>query len=454
MNERPNILMLVMDQFRHQLLSQERVETPNLKALSKEGVDFQDAYTPCPLCSPARASLLTGKYPHNHGILNNVHEEDALIKELPDQPTMNTILKEEGYYQAHYGKWHVGREKGPLEWGFQEGVVIDSNIPEGELDFLYKPSPLLPIQNHPPFGTLRGGVEETDSYTIAQLGIDFLRGHSSEDRPFFLRLDWPGPHFPYIIPEPYASMYKKEDIPLDPNFHDNLKDKPQIQQILRRKYRSITSMDQEDWQRMRAYYYGYATMLDEQVGRVLKVLKESGREEETIVLFTADHGDMIGAHGLFNKGALPYEEIYHVPLLIKSPGGPSRKVRGGVLTLDIMPTILEATGTSIPPVDGMSLWPILQGEEMELRENLYMEFHGDELGLYSQRILLNPRYKYVYNGPDIDELYDLDLDPHEIVNLVDDPRYQEISVDLKRRLQREMETYQDPLTGWISTVLE
>lgn len=454
MKGRPNILMLVMDQFRYDLFLRKDIKTPYLDTLAEEGVSFQDAFTPCVLCSPARASILTGKYPHNHGILNNVHEEDALRQDLPDQPTLNTILKKQGYYQAYYGKWHVARRKSPLHFGFDEGVVIDSNHPPEGVQYLYRPPINLPIHGDPPYGTLRGGVEGTDTYEIAQLGIDFLQRQSGEGRPFFLRLDWPGPHFPHIIPESYATIYKGEDMDLDANFYDNLRDKPQIQKILREKYAPITSLTREGWQELRAYYYGYVTMLDHQLGRVLKNLEKEGYSQQTIILFTSDHGDMTGAHRLFNKGALAYEEVIRVPLIIKVPGGFSGiKVGGGVLNLDLMPTLLEAVGIEAPKGDGISLWPLLLGEDQYLRDEVYMEFHGDELGLYSQRILRTERYKFIYNGPDINELYDLQIDPFEMVNLVDDPLYRELKEDLKERLVEKMKAHDDPLTRWISTVL-
>ena len=469
----PNILLLLSDQERYDVSHPNGpcVDTPHMDTLRDEGMTFERAYTPTSICSSARASLLSGYYPHTHGMRNNCHEPDAILRNLPsDIPTFGEFLTDAGYENTYIGKWHVGVDQRPEDFGFdyrgggdgshenedpefreyqrQHGVDPD-NIPLSETIYTDNPDPVLIAAKAeiPP--------EATRAHYMATRTIETLREHGASEAPFFHRLDFVGPHHPYTVPEPYASMYDPDDIDPWVNFDDDYHNKPTVQERYL-EYRGVAHLEWDDWAEAVAKYFGFVTLLDHQIGRILAAVDEYA-SDNTVVVHTADHGDFAGSHRQFNKGPMMYEETYHIPLMVRWPEvvEPGSTCDEFVRLLDLMPTFLELADEPRPSdIHGRSLVPLLQGvRPPDWPETLFAEYHGDEFGLYTQRMVRSKRYKYVYNTPDIDELYDLEADPGEVDNRIDDPAYQSVVADLQAELLEWMERTDDMFHNWSRQVL-
>jgi arylsulfatase A-like enzyme len=436
--------------------------TPNLDRLAAQSVRFETCIAPTAICSPARASLLTGRYPHGHGILNNTHEPDALRTDLPpDIPTFSELLRDAGYRLGYVGKWHVGRS-GPKARGFHDvaslhGDVVAQRDGEGIVE---AEAPLRdPIYARYPRGRLLiAGIDprpesETETYRDTDAAIALLERYATLDRPFLLRLDFEGPHHPYAPPESYAAMYEPASIPPWKSFDEDLSTKPPAERRLIEQ-RGVAGFTWRDWQPLVARYFGFVTFIDAEIGRLLAALERVGLRESTVVVHTADHGDMTGSHGgQFNKGPLGYDEVYRVPLTVSDPRSIVRGVcRSPVGTLALMPTVLELAG--VPPPAGLQVQSLSNAladpERAPLDGAAFAEYHGDEWGLYSQRIVRTVSAKYVYSPHGTDELYDLTRDPAEMDNRIDDPAARPLLTELRTRLMDWMKETDDPLALWAS----
>ncbi|WP_276273037.1 sulfatase-like hydrolase/transferase [Haloarcula litorea] len=474
MADRPNIVLLLTDQERYDVASgdRDRVATPNLDRLSAEGMTFERAYTPIGICTSARASLLTGLYPHNHGMLNNCHEPDAIEEDLStDLPTFGTLLAENGYDNSYAGKWHVGRTQTPEDFGFDYLGGGDGSHDDEDTDFReyqrelgVSPEdaeirdPIYTDQGTDPVliaGETTIPKEATRTYYLAEQTIERIERADEDDEPLFHRTDFVGPHHPYLVPEPYASMYDPADIERWGNFDETFDGKPRVHEKFL-EYRGVADIDWETWAEAVSKYFGFVTFIDEQIGRILDAIEEH-LGDDTAVVHAADHGDFTGSHRQFNKGPMMYEEVYHIPMLVRWPGTvePGSNCTEFVRLLDLMPTFLEMGGVEPPAdVDGRSLVPLLEGTTpADWPESVFAEYHGEEFGLYSQRMVRTDRYKYVHNAPDRNELYDLEHDPDELRNLAEHPEYQSVRDDLEATLLDWMTATDDPITKWTEKVL-
>ncbi len=440
MARKPNIVLFLTDQLRRDALGcygNKICKTPNLDKLAAEGACFENAFTTSPVCSPARASLLTGLYPHNHGVMLNTHIAPAWNKGLAaGTPTFSSILKEAGYSLDYMGKWHVNQELSPCEFGFDRhkthGWEKIELVPGSEIsaDFGNGQRQLLA-------GTNGVAEEETPLAQTVEKGIGMLRERAKEEKPFFLRIDTTAPHFACFAAEPYASMYKPEDIPPWDNFKDDFSGKPQGHLRKLREWH-LEGKDWAWWSQVVAKYYGVVTHIDKCVGDVLKNIKELGIEEDTIFVFATDHGDAMGGHGHFEKAGTMYDEVFRIPMLVK---GPAEWVKPGridafVRSLDLMPTFVEWAGGKAPEaIDGRSLAPWGRGEKVAgWPDSVYCEHHGEVWGYQTQRMVRTKRWKYVYDPHSIDELYDLQKDAAELVNRAADPACSEVLREMKARL--------------------
>lgn len=491
----PNVLLLLTDQERADLTDPDGLpaETPTIDDIARGGVRFDRAYTPTSICSSARASLLTGLFPHNHGLLNNVHGADAIRTDLaPDLPTLGELLREAGYTNTYVGKWHVGRTMEPGDFGFEYFGGSDSHHDEhldtdfrtyrqelgvdrdtGIADAITKDRG----EGTPLAGRDPGPVEASRPYFIAERTIQCLEAAARRDGPFFHRTDFLGPHHPYVIPDPYASMYTPTDLDPWPSYAETFDGKPQVHENYT-AYRGVDEFEWDRWAELLAKYMGFMTLIDEQIGRILSALDDLGLRDNTLVVHTSDHGDFVGSHRQFNKGPLMYEDTYRIPLIASGPGidGNGRTCEAFVSLADLMPTFLELGDAAIPDgLDGRSFHTLLTNSgdhstpradpigstdrdgtpnpEENPRRAAFAEYHGDEFGLYSQRMVRTPRYKFVYNVPDVDELYDLQHDPHELQNLADHPGYRGVRDRLESWLLAWMDQSDDPLHHWTSTHL-
>jgi arylsulfatase A-like enzyme len=461
---RPNILYIMTDQQRYDSLGsvgQTPCQTPHLDRLSAEGMRFDNAYSICALCSPARTSMLTGQYPHNHRMWNNNDMMQWAVRDLPDEVRLiSEDLREEGYSCGYSGKWHCGEEKVPSTYGFQGMDVPNYGNPyktdeyqaylrEHNMEASERTNAAYPWAG----GELSGPPEAGAPYFIADFALDLLERFSEErertGKPFMLFVSFWGPHHPCFVPEPYASMYDPSEVELWETIHDELAGKPAIHRRFTPSfYPDAQHVSDDEWRQLIAWYWGFCTYVDDQVGRLLDALDAMGRSEDTAVLFSTDHGDMTGAHGgMWDKGPFMYEETYHIPLMARVPGitQPGGVCDRLVSNMDLATTVLDLVGVPIPEAhDGRSLVPLFRDPEADWRDDLMCEFHGHRF-LYSQRMVRWGDYKYVFNAPDEDELYDLGQDPYETTNVMGDARYAEVVQAGRRRLWQWIQDSDDPL---------
>jgi arylsulfatase A-like enzyme len=346
-------------------------------------------------------------------------------------------LQAAGYHTAYFGKWHVERSNQLERFGFD---VYEVKRYRQRKDLFVKSAPLelrgaVSHKGYDDFllyGVTDRPVEEMSEYQLYRDSIGFLRRAALDpDRPWALFISTEAPHDPYLVPRAYYERYDPAAMPRPASFKDNLAHRPGI-------YRRI----QQVWQAMAwpqfaqatACYYAFCSMVDDQIGRLLAVLDELEQLEQTLIIFTSDHGDYLGAHRLMLKGIPPFEEAYRVPLILTGPGVPKGRIVDNIVShLDLAPTLTLLTVGSDFPSQGRSLLPLLGSGNAQWRDEAYAECHGQRF-YYTQRVIWQDSWKYVFNGFDIDELYDLDSDPHELHNLAADPAYRVMLETLAGRM--------------------
>jgi arylsulfatase A-like enzyme len=477
MSKKPNIIFIFEDHkayYGHGELGKGgKIYKPNFERIANEGVEFTNSYTACPLCGPARRTILTGVYPHNHGEIKNESNEEYTYEMYFEK------LAEQGYKNYYFGKWHAGRgtaldfgcegfsvpgygnpymtpeyekylEENDLEYiqvkiqkNFDDPISKHLGIEEGEL---YEPR--FPAYSEYVSGVMTTPKETHEAFFLTNMACEKLREIAKDGNkdPFHMRIDFWGPHEPYFAPQEYIDMYDAEKIPEHPNFIDNLDTKPEI---YRRQNGDLISKDKHlilpnplpwsEWQKILAVNYAEQTLIDEAAGIFLDTLEELGLAENTIIIWAADHGDAVACHGgHFDKDAYMPQEVIRVPLAIKWPGvvAPGQKCEKFVSNVDYPPTFLDFAGTTFSnPIDGESLLPLLKNKEAEWKEEQFCETHGHFTTIVA-RVLITQRYKYIYNEGYMDELYDLKEDPFELHNLINEEECSHILEDLKARLQQ------------------
>lgn len=452
--DRPNILFINADQLRFDCLGvngHRLIRTPNIDRLASEGINYGRAFCPSPICTPARTSLLTGLWPTQHCCIANSGTEAGrpMIEGLTTFPQ---ILRQAGYRLGYVGKWSVD-EAGPLKHGFHEYV------PERGYGEWRKAQGLPPRPNVGWFGGTDAAVRPEQSRLGwgASETVRLLKEYGGDGRPFFLRWDAPEPHLPNVVPEPFASMYAPRDIAPWPSFPDAMTGKPYIQRQQRRTW-EIDGWDWERWQPVVARYLGEVSLMDQQIGRVLGALQELGLTDKTLVIFSTDHGDLCGAHGLIDKHYVMYEDVVRVPLIARWPGRLAAGTSCDAFVcnaLDLASTFLGVAGLGAPASFMGRILPHFGGSAAEERPDIFAMYQGNQFGLYSQRMVRDARWKYVWNATAEDELYDLHGDPGELQNLAQDSAGRDELARLRPRLVEWMESIRDPLlNGWTRRQLE
>ena len=453
MNDRPNILFLMTDQHRWDALGCVAgwVQTPHLDRLASEGVRFTGCIATSPECIPARVSLASGLYPHNTGVWDNI------AYTLPaGTPTWMRAIQAGGYRTSFFGKshWHPhrgdirSRENLMKEYGFDDvnevpgprtsmhclshmtaGWQAKGLWDEFKRDlteriqtnpFLVRPS-TLPLQ------------EYYDVY-VGQQAVDYLQKYQ-RDQPWFCWVSFPGPHAPWDAPEPYASMYDPAAMPLPiPPTSDQ--DKTASSNVLRRRTKA-TGLAVWDIQQMRANYAGKVSLIDDQVGQIVETVQHRRELDRTIIIFTSDHGEMNGDHGLIYKSNF-YRSAVSVPLLIRLPGPMGDAVAGKtcsnlVESFDIGPTLVDLVGGKLAFQQfGRSLVPYLRSGADKGRSVAISEFLGEIM-------IMDHVWKAAIN-PDgtVYQLFQVQDDPDELTNLAGRPEVAEVETELRLRAFRQV----------------
>ncbi|MFG1817697.1 sulfatase-like hydrolase/transferase [Kribbella sp. NPDC049174] len=471
-----NILLLMTDQHRLDTLGcygNQVCETPALDALAAGGTRFTNGFTPTAICTPARATLQTGVLPYRHTLLANYERNVGYREELDDEafPPFSQYLGAAGYQLGHIGKWHVGKVKGPADFGYDGehypgwGNAVQHPdygqylAEHGYPEFAVRSPVRGTFANGEPGNLLAGileqPVEATFEYFLAERTIERLRQYAEDGRPFYLTCNWFGPHLPYLLPEDYYYRYDVDQVELPASIAETFANKPRVQ----RHYSSHWTFDSvgpDRWRELIAAYWGYVTLIDEQVGRILAVVDELGLAGDTAVLFTADHGEFTGAHRLHDKGPAMYDDIYRVPLLARVPGCPAGQVQDAFATLtDLTPTFLELAGVEVPTqYQGRSLLPLIAGSRPDdWPAEVVAEFHGHHFP-YPQRMIRTADYKLVVNPADVNELYDLRADPDELQNRYDHPELTDVRRELMGRLYDVLRERGDNFYHWMTSMFE
>jgi arylsulfatase A-like enzyme len=402
---RPDVIIVLTDQQRADAFGAAGaadLHTPVMDRLARQGVLFTRAFAATPQCSPSRAALLTGRYPHRTGVMGNTPGEGggrrgaatgppagmstALDRSLP---TLGRIFAAAGYETAYFGKWHLGGTPG--EYGFESH---DSTINDPTLA-----------------GRVTGFVQKRAAAAAAR-------------RPLFLIVSWINPHDIYSVftaAPPGARALAAARLPA--NLADSLQHKPfpQRHYLEEDQGKPFVGADRDVWRRYRAFYNQLVETVDREIGAVLDAA--GGSDVPPITVFSTDHGDHGGAHGLPYKGPAMYEELIRVPLVISWPGRISAGRSDALVSLiDLLPTLCDLAGVPVPDgVDGISLRPILEQRAGRVREMVFGQYYGKQAWRVPIRMIRTVRWKYVRYLSYGEELYDLDADPGELRNLAREP---------------------------------
>lgn len=428
-----NIIFILIDDMRFDSMScmgHPFLKTPNLDRLAAGGIRFDHGYVTNSLCSPSRASILSGQYAHRHGVLDNSTPLPASTPIFPIE------LQKNGYDTAFIGKWHMGGESDSPRPGFNHWISFKG---QG-------------IYNNPQLN-IDGKPVKREGY-ITDLLTDYAVDFIQRDRqnPFFLYLSHKAVHADFYPAERHKNAYAGVQIPHPASMADmpeNYEGKPLWVRRQRHSWHGVDYMyhDGTYFDRFILDYNRTMLAVDDSVGRVLDTLQEKGILDNTLILFASDNGFLHGEHGLIDKRCM-YEEsiripfLAHCPSLIK-PGSRSNRL---VLNVDICPAILDAAGIAIPSsVQGASFLPILRGENPQWREAMFYEYFWEAAFPQTPTVfgVRTERYKYMryYGIFDLDELYDLETDPQEMRNRIDDASHYEIRLDMQKRLSSLMKEY-------------
>lgn len=430
--------------------------TPNTDRLAAEGVRFDRAYSSSPVCTPARGSIFTGLHAPSHGATFN----DATV--YRNVPFMGEVFAQKGYRVGYTGKWHLdggryfgkGKAEGgfPQTWWYDGRCYLDDIGPEKEK--IYRGFGRLSWEE-----MLEAAFDEKDcwGYRITDRAIDFLE--TAGDEPFLLCVCFDEPHGPFMSPRRNLEAIDSEGYEHRPNVNASLEGKPSHQRELARGH--VNSF--EDLKGYWRYYAACNNFVDDQIGRIVETVDRL-HGDDTIIVFTSDHGELMGSHGTWGKGYVAYDESSRVPLLMRGSG----IERGGVAQglaghIDLLPTFCELAGIEIPShAQGTTLVPVLQDVSQTVNEYVHFSYtrFGNEGNpgregnrgkspranqeLYPYRAIVDSRYKLVVNLFETDELYDLQDDPYEMTNLIESPDHRDVRERLHRDIIAEMNETLDP----------
>lgn len=468
-----NLLFIYTDEQAFNTLAaygNERIEMPNLNRLASESTVFDECYVTQPVCTPSRSSLLTGLYPHTSGMTENNVPLRSETKCLPE-------MLSDRYVTAHHGKWHLGNEL-YAQHGFREWVSIEDGyngwntegFPKDKrsdyhhwlIDRGFRPKNGEWFARHE---AARLPEEHGKPAFLAETASRFLR--ENRESPFVLYVNFLEPHMPFFGPR--DGQYPLSDIPLPPNF-DAVPGEGQTlkARLLHKNYMlhgasGVDLSSEQGWRQLIAQYWGLCSLVDTHVGMILDALDECGLRDSTIVVFTSDHGDMMGSHQLVAKTVM-FQEAVRVPLMIRLPARTEgRRIMGPVSQIDVVPTLLDLLGQPVPDhLQGKSLRPWIEDPSKRHEEDVFIEWNGPNNGLGDVegqvsipdwmteratreqivatstdpiRTVVTPDgWKFCWSPLGEHELYNLREDPGETTNAVNNPAQAERVTDLKARI--------------------
>jgi len=435
----PNILLFFTDQQRgdtiHEL-GNAYIQTPNMDRLCQEGAAFERAYSPSPVCVPGRCSTYYGRYPFKTGCYDNC---DPMPGNLP---SMMQVLSNNGYRTHGIGKMHftpylhelrgfISRERqeelpGSVEedeylkylWNKGYRHIFDPHGQRSEMYYIPQISQL-PAKDHP-------------TQWVGDKTTEFLREHDGS-RPFFLMSSFIHPHPPFSPPTPWNKLYRAKDMP-HANVPENYKECITYANRFQNRYKyRDQGIDKNLVRTQKAFYYSCISFIDYQIGRILSVLENMGELDNTLIILTSDHGEMLGDYNCFGKRTM-LDAAARVPMLARFPGRIPAGIRIGepVSLVDVMPTVLDTAGIKNMPegLDGESLYDVAEGKLTD--RYVYSQFQNGSLGLY---MIASRNYKYIYSTPDDKEyFFDNSKDENETMNLSSNYEYKDIFSQMKRRL--------------------
>ncbi|MDO4928672.1 MAG: sulfatase-like hydrolase/transferase [Corynebacterium sp.] len=474
-----NVLVIMTDQHRVDTigcLGNPHAVTPNLDEIGANGFAFTQAFTPTAICTPARASLITGKIPLKHQVVANPEWNIAYNCELREgEWTYTQELRDNGYNVGLVGKYHVGTLP-PDAHGMDDDSFFGAINPVANERYVQwlKDNDLPPVRaydyhqgllpgdrpGHVIAARLHQPEEATFERFIADTAIARMKQYAqdwkNEGKPFSLDIHFFGPHLPYFLPSKWFDLIDPNVVELPPNFGDSLVGKPQVQENYA-TYWSTSSFSNEEWKKLIAIYWGYVAMIDMEIGRIMDAAKELGILDDTAVFFTADHGEFTGSHRMNDKGPAMYDDIYNVPFIANIPGVSTVGTCSEFVSLlDLPATVLDIAGLDTSLVeDGKSIVSLSTGKEIaDWRKEIVCEFHGHHFPL-QQRMLRTKEFKLVVSHEGINELYDLRVDPYEMNNVYYAPRYKPIVAELSADLFHKLtERGDEAFAKWMNAMTD
>ena len=441
----PNIVFLMTDHAGEKAMPPGgQCLTPILDALAAEGTRFRRCYTTAGICSPARASLLTGAYPSTHGVWDCTHTQQKewldIREHLVHWPQR---LQDAGYRTGYYGKWHAEQSQELERFGWDE---YDTGVQGASVPRVKGSEVVAHNEGYHDIVLTADAADRGQPirHPAIERGIDFIRRHAGAAAPFCCFVSMIEPGGAAVAPSPFMDMYDVANVTLPASLRDDLADKPEILRRMQAVWQDITD---DQWRRVLTSYLALITFVDHEVGRLLDALRDTGAYDDTIIVFTSDHGCMAGAQGTVGLGVgLGYEEVYNIPLIIRAPGMTDARLDPDTLVslVDIAPTLLDLAGLEpLPDCQGRSLRPVLEGtaDPDEWRE-AYAEFYSQRF-FYTQRLVWHDDWKFVFSPGGIDELYNLADDPDERRNLAQDPAHRDRLIDMTKRMWRKMRAVGD-----------
>lgn len=488
--KKPNLIFILNDHqayYGHGMQGGVKPLRPNFDAFAASGATFTQNFAVTPMCGPARRSFLTGLYPHTHGQVHNENDPGYRHDVYLDK------LYEGGYRNFYYGKWHAGpgcAYDHHCDGFSQQGYGNPYNTPayaayckkRGLPRATHRIEMAFPhdgMMHYPGFRKMIPGAEYQcqeyfsgehaigvtitpedthEAFFVANMACEKLEelANTPDDRPFALRVDFWGPHQPFFPTQKYLDMYDKSKIQPYPSINDDLSDKPDVLKTesshpMGNNGRIVqpTALSQEEWQDILVHCYAHGTMVDAAAGRVLDKVKELGLDENTLIIWTTDHGDAIACHGgHFDKDSHMAMEVLSTPLAASWKGHiqPGTVYNGYTFTCDVPCTLMDAADLAFSnEVDGISLLKLLDGTASP-RESLMLETYGHGYGTtIIGRTILHDGWKYSCTENDLDELYDLTNDPYELKNLAVLPEYAQKRMEMRDLLRDEQKKFKDPV---------